>query len=137
VEQRFSVCVAYQSPVMVKFGETTIEALANTLEDALLYENIDLFREQEGTGLVAKFKAAIESSTTHAELGEKLSDSLKTGSKAELALDLLEFKDASKLRAPPYIREGLLWLSGQVRERQKELGLAVSEEAVLPATEAA
>jgi predicted ATP-dependent endonuclease of OLD family len=127
VDQRFSVRVAYQTPVKVKFGETINEALANTLEDALLYENIDLFREQEGTGLVAKFKAAIEKSTSIGDLGDKLSDSLKTGSKAELALDLLEFKDAGKLRPPPYIREGLLWLAGQVRERQKELGLAVAE----------
>jgi predicted ATP-dependent endonuclease of OLD family len=129
VAQRFSVRVAYQTPVKVKFGETINEALANTLEDALLYENIDLFREQEGTGLVAKFKAAIEKSTSIADLGDKLSDSLKTGSKAELALDLLEFKEAGKLRPPPYIREGLLWLAVQVRERQKELGLAVAEEA--------
>jgi predicted ATP-dependent endonuclease of OLD family len=127
-DQRFSIRVAYQSPVQIKFGETMVEALANTLEDALLYENIDLFRDLKGTGLFAKFKTAIETSTTVAELGEKLSDSLKTGSKAELALDLLEFDDASKLKPPPYIREGLLWLAGQVRERQKELGLAAPEE---------
>jgi hypothetical protein len=136
-DQRFSVRVAYQTPVNVKFGETTNEALANTLEDALLYENIDLFREQMGTGLVAAFKAAIESSATIVELGDKLSESLKTGSKAELALDLLEFKDAGRLRAPPYIREGLLWLAGQVRERQKELGLAVVEGTAPQAMEAA
>jgi predicted ATP-dependent endonuclease of OLD family len=136
-EQRFSVRVAYQAPVKLEFGEAVDEALADTLEDALLYENIDLFREQEGTGLVAKFRAAIESSTTIAELGVKLSESLKTGSKAELALDLLEFKDASKLKPPPYIREGLLWLAGQVRERQKDLGLAVPEEAAPKAMEAA
>jgi predicted ATP-dependent endonuclease of OLD family len=123
--QRFAVRVAYQSPVNINFGGTTVEALANTLEDSLLFENIDLFRIQEGSGLVAKFKVAIEGSASVNELGEKLSESLKTGSKAELALDLLEFKDASNLRPPPYIREGLLWLAGQVRERQSELGLAV------------
>ncbi|MEZ0219106.1 MAG: AAA family ATPase [Tardiphaga sp.] len=136
-EQQFSIRVAYQAPVKITFGGTTEEALANTLEDALLFENIDLFRIREGTGLVAKFKSAIETSKTIAELGEKLSDSLTTGSKAELALDLLEFKEASKLRPPPYIREGLLWLAGQVRERQKELGLAVSEQALPDAKAAA
>ncbi len=135
-EQQFSIRVAYQAPVKITFGGTTGEALANTLEDALLFENIDLFRLEEGTGLVAKFKKAIESGKTIAELGEKLSDSLTTGKKAELALDLLEFKEASKLRPPPYIREGLLWLAGQVRERQKELGLAVPEQA-LPVAKAA
>lgn len=126
--QQFSVRVAYQCPVKIKLGETTGEALANTFEDALLFENIDLFREQEGTGLVAKFKAAIEDSATITELGEKLSQSLKTGSKAELALDLLEFKEANRLKPPPYIKEGLVWLAGQLRQRQKELGLAVLEE---------
>jgi len=135
--QRFSVRVAYQSPVTVTFEGATTEALANTLEDALLYENLELFREQNGTGLVARFKAAIENSKTMAELGGKLSDSLKTGSKAELALDLLEFQDARKLRPPPYIREGLLWLADQVRERQKELGLAVAGVLTSPASETA
>lgn len=125
--QQFSIRVAYQTPVTIKLNETTGEALANTLEDALLFENIDLFLEQEGTGLVAKFKKAIEESATIGELGVKLSQSLETGSKAELALDLLEFEDASKLKPPTYIREGLLWLARQLRQRQKELGLAVQE----------
>ena len=136
VEQGFSVRVAYQTPVSVKFGETINEALANTLEDALLFENIDLFCEVEGTGLVAKFKTAIASSATVSELGEKLSQSLKTGSKAELALDLLEFKEASKLKPPSYIKEGLLWLAEQLRQRQKELGLALPDK-VAPAAPAA
>lgn len=57
-------------------------------------------------------------------------------SKAELALDLLEFEDASKLRPPTYIREGLLWLAEQLRQRQKELGLAI-QETVAPKAEAA
>lgn len=126
-DQKFSIRVAYQSPVKIEFGGATGEALANTLEDALLFENIDLFLEQTGTGLVAKFKEAIENSATIDELGVKLSESLETGSKAELALDLLEFKDASKLRPPTYIREGLLWLAEQLRQRQKDLGLAVQE----------
>jgi hypothetical protein len=129
--------VAYQSPVKIKLHGTIGEALANTLEDALLFENIELFRAQEGTGLVAKFKAAIESSATIADLGIRLSESLKTGSKAELALDLLEFKEANKLKPPPYIKEGLVWLAGQLRQRQKELGLAMPEEAAPEAQEAA
>ncbi|MET4255237.1 putative ATP-dependent endonuclease of OLD family [Bradyrhizobium sp. S3.12.5] len=124
--QRFSIRVAYQSPVKIDFRGSPVEALANTFEDAILFENISLFLEQEGTGLVAKFKTAIEASPSVEELSGKLAESLKTGSKAELALDLLEFKDANKLRPPTYMREGLLWLSEQVRERQKELGLAVS-----------
>lgn len=127
-EQNFAICVAYQTPTEIKLGDSTEEALANTLEDSILFENIDLFREQEGVGLVAKFKAAIESSTTASELGVKLALSLKTGSKAELALDLLEFKEASRLKTPSYIKNGLIWLAEQIRKREKELGLAIPKD---------
>ncbi|MDB5875692.1 MAG: ATP-dependent endonuclease [Ramlibacter sp.] len=102
----------------------------------MLFENIDFFREQKGTGLVAKFQAAIDGSTTIADLGTQLAECLKTGSKAELALDLLEFKEANKLKPPTYIKEGLVWLAGQLRQRQKELGLAVAEELAQPSAAA-
>jgi predicted ATP-dependent endonuclease of OLD family len=136
--ERFSVRAAYQSPVKVTFKGTESEALANTLEDAVVFENIDLFAELEGTGLVAKFKAAIAESTTLAELVAKLSEHLKDGDKAELAMDLLELKDPKALKPPPYIRDGLLWLSSQLGQAQRELGLPAAAVVDLnPAQEAA
>lgn len=125
-KQKFSIRVAYQTPVQVKIVHTaeTEEALANTLEDALLFENVELFQKTAGTGLFAKLKAAIENCKTIEELGIQVSEALKTGSKAELALDLLELKDAKSLKPPKYIAEGLDWLTQQLRQRHKELGLA-------------
>ncbi len=125
--ERFSVRAAYQSPVNVTFKGVESEALANTLEDALVFENIDVFANLEGTGLIGKFKMAIADSATIAELAEKLTAHLKNGDKAELAMELLELKDPKALKPPTYIRDGLLWLSSQLSKEQRELGLPVSK----------
>jgi len=119
----FAVRVAYQCPVTVTLKGKSDEALPNTLEDALVFQNIALFKDLEGKGLLAKFRKAIDDSGTHGELAVALSKALKDGGKAELALDLLEIEDAKALIPPQYIREGLLWLMDQLRSRQERLGL--------------
>lgn len=124
--QNFSVRVAYQCPTTITFKGTTGEALANTLEDALVFQNIDLFATHTGKGLLAKFKEAIESSGDISALGKAVFDQLKDGGKAELALDLLEIENSKTLQVPLYIREGLLWLVKQLRQQQDDLGLAGS-----------
>ncbi len=125
-DEQFSVRAAYQYPITVMFKGVSSEALANTLEDALVFQNIDLFASLKGKGLLAKIRTALEESTTISEVGEKLFSSLKGGGKAELALDLLEIEDPKALRPPAYIREGLLWLASQLRQHHNELGLAAS-----------
>ncbi len=124
-KEHFAIRVAYQCPITATFKGASVEALANTLEDALVFQNIEFFADQEGKGLIAKFKAAIETSDTVIELGEQMLADLKGGNKAELALDLLEIEDPSTLRPPAYIRDGLLWLASQLRQNQEELGLPV------------
>jgi hypothetical protein len=125
---KFAVRAAYQSPVNVQFKSHTEEALANTLEDSLLFQNVLLFTNLEGKGLIRKFRNAITESGTIAELSTAVSKALKDGGKAELALDLLEIEDAGSLKPPEYIREGLLWLLSQLRQHQEELGLPVVAE---------
>jgi hypothetical protein len=127
-EQRFSIRVAYQHPVTITLGGTTSEALANTLEDALVLQNIELFAALEGKGLITKFKQAIAESKTTVDLATALNKCLKDGNKAELALDLLEIKDAKALKPPTYIRDGLIWLASQLRQHQIQLGLPVPTE---------
>jgi predicted ATP-dependent endonuclease of OLD family len=124
-EQRFSIRVAYQQPTTITFGGAASEALANTLEDALVFQNVDLFAGLDGKGLITKFKQAIAASKSTAELSAALNACLKEGNKAELALDLLEIKDPKSLKPPPYIRDGLIWLAGQLRQQQIQLGLPV------------
>jgi predicted ATP-dependent endonuclease of OLD family len=124
-KQRFSIRVAYQHPTTVVYNGEEAEALANTLEDSLVFENLQLFAALDGKGLVAKFKEAVTNNNTVADLSVAINASLKEGNKAELALDLLEIKDRSALKPPTYIRDGLLWLAGQLRQNQIELGLPV------------
>ena len=125
--QRFSVRVAYQCPVEIEFKGARAEALCNTLEDALVMENISHFSKQTGTGLLAKFKTAIDESQNLEQLGKSLLDALNNGGKAEFALNLLELKKSKELKPPLYIRDGLGWLIEQLNERRKDLGISVAE----------
>jgi predicted ATP-dependent endonuclease of OLD family len=122
-KQHFAVRVAYQCPITVRFKDVEVEAIANTLEDALVFQNIALFGGLEGKGLIQKFRAAIAESATIAELGVAIHKALNAGGKAELALDLLEMKDEKAIQPPEYIREGLLWLRAELRQHQEGLGL--------------
>jgi predicted ATP-dependent endonuclease of OLD family len=127
-DENFSVRVAYQSPVQATFKGETAEALSYTLEDAIVMANLDLFATLPGTGLIAKFRTAISNSANLNALGSALKVALEGGDKAELALDLLESEDPLLLKPPPYIKDGLLWLAGQLERKQAELGLAQIEE---------
>ena len=91
----------------------------------MVFANINLFNTVNGTGLLKKFKDAVNNSASVAALGIAIGKSLEVGSKAELALDLLELEEGKSLKPPFYIQEGLLWLREQLRKRQKELGLAI------------
>ncbi|WP_245477475.1 MULTISPECIES: AAA family ATPase [unclassified Mesorhizobium] len=123
-EENFDIRVAYQSPVQVEFKGATVEGLAYTLEDAIVLENLALFAELPGTGLIAKFRAAIAASADFAALSMALKAAVAGGTKAEFALDLLEIEDPLALQPPTYIRQGLLWLAAKLEQKQKELGLA-------------
>lgn len=123
--ERFSIRVAYQCPINITFKDDSGEAIADTLEDALVFQNIELFATHNGKGLLAKFRKSLEGSMTISELGGAISSDLKGGGKAELALDLLDIKNPKDLKPPAYIREGLLWLASQLRQHQKDLGLAI------------
>jgi hypothetical protein len=131
----FAIRVAYQCPIQVNFKGVKSEAVSNTLEDALVFQNLGYFAVSTGTGLSTRFKTSIENSSSIADLGVRLFEDLKVGGKAEFALDLLEIEDPQALKPPHYIKEGLLWLATQLRQRQKELGLATS--ALTPAPEVA
>lgn len=125
-EQRFAIRVAYQCPLTVKFKDAEGEALANTLEDALVFQNLEYFSATDGTGLLGRFKRSIEKSGTVAELGAALFEDLGFKGKAEFALDLLEVEDPKAFQPPLYIKEGLLWLAAQLRKQQQDLGVATA-----------
>ncbi|KFK95666.1 MULTISPECIES: AAA family ATPase [unclassified Serratia (in: enterobacteria)] len=118
----YAVRVAYQTPITVKFkSKDAVEALANTFEDALVYENMELFTKLDGHGLIAKFRDALTSSADLAELGVKVSDALKNGTKAEFALDILFSEEVDQLKVPIYIHEGLAWLAEQLKRKEDNI----------------
>jgi len=124
-EQHFSVRVAYQCPVEIEFKGSKSKALCNTLEDALVLENLALLAAQPGTGLWAKFKTAIEDSSDLGALIKAILEALENGGKAEFALNLLEIENPKDLKPPYYIRDGLDWLIEQLNTRQQDLGISV------------
>lgn len=123
-DENFSIRVAYQAPIQATFKGVTAEALSYTLEDAIVMANLDLFETMPGTGLIAKFRAAITGSADLNALSGALKTALEGGGKAEFALDLLEIEDPLSLKPAAYIRDGLLWLAAQLERKQVELGLA-------------
>lgn len=117
-----AVRVAYQLPIQVSLTAGNIEeALPYTFEDALVLSNLPVFKDLAGTGLVAKFRDALEVSKDAAELGSLLFDALRKGKKAEFALDVLALQEPDAFIIPNYIDEGLTWLQSQLRKRQLDV----------------
>tara|TARA_R110000787_G_scaffold262422_9_gene368029 strand:- start:23757 stop:26075 length:2319 start_codon:yes stop_codon:yes gene_type:complete len=111
-DELFSVCVAYQHPVEVQLDKNDggSTAVATTFEDALVFDNVEVFRSLKGRGLIKKFSSAVRNAKDIADLSAKLRDALSGGGKAEFALDLLYHSDTAQLRPPTYICDGLNWL---------------------------
>lgn len=118
-DKLFAVRVAYQSPIVAQpVGGAAVEALANTFEDALVFENIDFFSKLKGHGLVSKFNAAIKEHKDVAGLGKAMFENLRNGKKAEFALDVIDAEGFDTLKVPTYIAEGLKWLDNRLRKKQ-------------------
>jgi predicted ATP-dependent endonuclease of OLD family len=118
----YAVRVAYQQPIMASFKTAApAEVLANTFEDAIVYENMDLFSTLEGTGLIGRFRRAISDAANLSELAEKVALALSKGGKAEFAMDLLYSDEMDKIKVPAYIDDGLLWLSSQLKRKEDEV----------------
>lgn len=130
-DQLFAVRVAYQTPIQVQETGSmeSEEALPNTFEDALAFENLDFFSKLGGHGLVRKFREAITTEKDVAEKGKKMFESLKEGKKAEFALEVIGSEDFNKLIVPKYIGEGLTWLEERLRKKQVEILPAPENEA--------
>ena len=118
----YAIRVAYQQPIKVTFkSKNPAEALANTFEDALVYENADLFKTLDGAGLIGRFRKALNDSANLSVLADEVSKALKESGKAEFALNLLYSDEGEKLKVPTYIHEGLLWLAQQLKRKEADI----------------
>ena len=119
----FEVRAAYQTGLKVKRPKAaeSEDAYPYTFEDAFAFQNLEAFSTMEGGGLVRKFRDAINNEPTAPAIGAKMMEELKTGSKAEFALDVIGAEDFEKLAVPTYIAEGLSWLEKQLSKKQAEI----------------
>ena len=119
----FPIRVAYQFPLNVTYkeagGKNRIEeAIPYTFEDALAFENLEIFRALDGNGMIKKFKVAANKPSAR-EAGKAMFEALDNGKKGEFALELLFLEEPNKLKVPIYIAEGLEWLHDQLKAKQE------------------
>ncbi len=115
----FAVRVSYQQPIQATFsGGKPAEALANTFEDALVYENVELFKTMDGNALLGRVRKSLDSASDLGNLATKLAADLAKGGKAEFAMELLYSAEIDKMVVPAYIDQGLLWLAEQLKRKE-------------------
>lgn len=118
----YGVRVAYQQPIRAKFKTAEpVELLANTFEDALVYENLETFKTMSGTGLMGRLRKSIDDAVDAADLASKFAVDLGKGGKAEFAMELLYSKEIDTMTVPTYISKGLLWLAAQLKRKEDEV----------------
>ena len=113
------VRVAYQHEISVQYSGNEEKATPYTFEDALVLNNIDLFKEKtSATGLIKKMSKAVNKSTL-SEACQSMFNELGEGrKKAEMALELLYTTEPEDLKPPKYIEEGMEWLQDQLNEKK-------------------
>ena len=121
---KYSIRIAYQTPVTINYNGTDEEALASTFEDCLVYTNFQLFKDIsiDDTGsLIKDVSDMIKSASSFDEFHKGVYDALRDGKsdqKAEFALDLIYAVDPSELTVPAYIAEGLEWLQSYLKPEE-------------------
>lgn len=113
-----NVRIAFQTPIEVKWSDTEEESkeiCPYTFEDALVFTNLELFRQNglskkgAATTIANVLKRCISAEEFQNEIYDKLKNSYGF-SKADFAISLLYEECFSDLKAPAYIQEGLEWL---------------------------
>ncbi|MGU1298307.1 hypothetical protein ACSEOJ_27245 [Pseudomonas aeruginosa] len=123
IDDLYSIRIAYQTPVTIRLPKSgaEAEALPNTFEDSLVLSNVQRFTGKPRRGLMRAFSEAIQNADTVQALGVALFEKLRTGDKAEFALEVLGDPDFGQLVVPAYIHEGLTWLQSKLELKRKDL----------------
>ena len=113
-----NVRIAFQTPVNIKWDKNKddlTEVCPYTFEDALIFTNLELFR-QEGLkkmGAITTIANLLRHCDSANELQNEIFNKLESKSgfkKADFAISLLYKDDFADLIAPIYIQEGLEWM---------------------------
>ncbi|WP_315819411.1 hypothetical protein [Paraflavitalea speifideaquila] len=114
-----AIKVLYQKPLYSKLSndKEQVEVIPYTFEIALAFENITLFSNLAGNGLI-KIQCCV--TAHHSRRGQsKPFEALEKGKKAEFALELLYLEDPASLKTPAYISGGLEWLKNKLTKTAK------------------
>ena len=110
--------MAYQIPIRLDGNNEDI--FPYTFEDSLVFTNRDFFKSMDSSiGLMRKISEFLKLSDIQ-ETHQKLFEALKTGKKAEMALELLYHKEPEEIKVPQYIAEGLTWLENSLKSISQE-----------------
>jgi predicted ATP-dependent endonuclease of OLD family len=126
--------VAYQVPVQVELAPgSASEALCTIFEDSLIFENVELFRALDGSGLIAAARRGLEEGLDASDLSARLCEALRRADKGKFALDVLWHDQlTSVLRPPRYISDALAWLQEQLRRQEVAIGSLAGALVVVP-----
>ena len=113
-----NVRIAFQTPVSVKWDKNkddVTEVCPYTFEDALIFTNLELFRQKglKKMGTITTIANMLKHSNSADELQNEIFKKLESKSgfqKADFAISLLYKDDFVDLVAPLYIQEGLEWM---------------------------
>lgn len=124
IDSEYDLFVAYQK--LVEDPSKPKEMLIpRTFEDALIYENLDLLPEMEGSSTTQQIARLVEKKLTGADLEPELFEVINKAEKAAFAIDcLVAIEDGVRLKPPSYIALGLKWLEEKL---QNSKGISVAD----------
>jgi hypothetical protein len=112
-----NVRIAYQTPIYVKWAEEEecTEICPYTFEDALIFSNLKLFRQDRlgKMGAITTIANLLERANSAEGLQQEIFEKLERKGgfqKADFANSLLYKEEFCNIKAPAYIQEGLKWL---------------------------
>ncbi len=112
-----NVRIAYQTPIYVKWAEEEeyTEICPYTFEDALIFSNLKLFRQDRlgKMGAITTIANLLERANSAEGLQQEVFEKLERKGgfqKADFANSLLYKEEFCNIKAPAYIQEGLKWL---------------------------
>ncbi|WP_417283990.1 hypothetical protein [Comamonas sp.] len=126
------VRVAYQTPIPVTVGGSTVERCGRTLEEAFGLENAEWCQVAANRSVGLKLRKA---ANTPEELALGLHKRVVSRSfdKTRFALEVLASGPLSKWKVPSYIAEGLVWLEERVaHEQEAEVAVVAGAAAIEP-----
>lgn len=113
-----NVRIAFQTPISVKWNkekEEYTEICPYTFEDALIFTNLELFRQDglKKMGTITTIANLLKKNTSAVDLQKAIFAKLESKGgfkKADFAISLLYKKDFYEITVPVYIKEGLDWM---------------------------